>query len=51
MSKQELLKSVYFTDKFLDLNYLYELQQVYAQVNIEVVEETQKIAQVVLHQQ
>jgi hypothetical protein len=44
-----LRKSVYFKNDFLNLTFLYRLQQVYSKIDIEIVEETQKIAQVILH--
>lgn len=46
---QHLTRSIRFEDTFLKFSLFYELQNVYSKINIEIVEETQKIAQVILH--
>ncbi len=49
LMNQHLTRSIRFEDTFLKFSLFYELQNVYSKINIEIVEETQKIAQVILH--
>lgn len=42
-------KSIYFKDNFIDLSLLSKLEAAYSKIDVEVIEETKKIAQVILH--
>jgi hypothetical protein len=44
----ELKTSMTFNNSFLDLKFLYDLESTYSKINVELVEETQKIAQVTI---
>jgi hypothetical protein len=44
----ELKSSMTFNNSFFDLKFLYDLESTYSKINVQLVEETQKIAQVII---
>lgn len=50
MYNQQLKTSIFFNNSFLNLKFLKNLQDSYSNINVLLVEETKKVAQIVIEQ-
>ena len=50
MYNQQLKTSIFFNNSFLNLKFLKNLQDSYSNINVFLVEETKKVAQIVIEQ-